>query len=149
MTTKSPKKAVLQRLQSIFTGIIAAVMVMCLSPATQAADKVRVYIGTQQRPDVMKILFEEYMATHPGTNVELEAGPSSSDLQQKYLSTILSAKDSSLDVFLVDIIRPAEYEASGWAEPLDKYLGTASASYLDKYCIYLVILIETAEIQIM
>jgi multiple sugar transport system substrate-binding protein len=42
-----------------------------------------------------------------------------------------------LDVFLIDIVRPAQYAAAGWIEPLDKYLGAdrdrIMAQYLPAY----------------
>ena len=32
-----------------------------------------------------------------------------------------------LDVILIDVIRPAQWAAQGWAEPLDGYLGADKA----------------------
>jgi multiple sugar transport system substrate-binding protein len=91
--------------------------------AAGAETTLRVYVGGQQRPDVMRALFAEYMAANPGVKVTIEVGGASSDLHQKYLNMVLTARDETLDAFLIDIIRPAQFAAAGWAEPLDAWLG--------------------------
>lgn len=101
------------------------------------AQTVKVFVGGQERPEVVRELFDKYMASNPGVKVELETGGATSELQQKYLNTVLSAGDATLDVFLIDIIRPAQYAAAGWIENLDKYLGPERdkimAQYLSAY----------------
>ena len=93
----------------------------------------KAYIGGQQRPDIMRELFQQYMAANPGVKVSLEVGGATSDLHQKYLNMVLSAKDTTLDVFLIDIIRPAQFAAAGWAEPLDAYLGNEREAFMSRY----------------
>ena len=93
----------------------------------------KAYIGGQQRPDIMRDLFAQYMAANPGVKVSLEVGGATSDLHQKYLNMVLSAKDTTLDIFLIDIIRPAQFAAAGWAEPLDAYLGNAREAVMSRY----------------
>ena len=77
--------------------------------AAQAAPTVpvnlKVYVGGQQRPDLMRELFAQYSAAHPGVNISLEIGGATSELNQKYLNMVLTAKDSTLDIFLIDIIQ--------------------------------------------
>jgi multiple sugar transport system substrate-binding protein len=93
----------------------------------------KVYVGGQQRPDIMRELFAQYMAANPGVKVSLEIGGATSDLHQKYLNTVLTARDSTLDVFLIDVVRPAQFAAAGWAEPLDAYLGNERETFLSQY----------------
>lgn len=81
----------------------------------------------------MRDLFAQYMAANPGVKVSLEVGGATSDLHQKYLNMVLSAKDATLDVFLIDIIRPAQFAAAGWAEPLDAYLGNEREAFMSRY----------------
>ena len=100
-------------------------------PAAQI--HLKAYIGGQQRPDIMRDLFAQYMAANPGVKVSLEVGGATSDLHQKYLNMVLSAKDTTLDVFLIDIIRPAQFAAAGWAEPLDAYLGNDREAFMSRY----------------
>ena len=93
----------------------------------------RAYVGGQQRPDIMRDLFAQYMVANPGVKVSLEVGGATSELHQKYLNMVLSAKDATLDIFLIDIIRPAQFAAAGWAEPLDAYLGNEREAFLSRY----------------
>ena len=83
----------------------------------------RVFVGPNQRPDLQAKLFEQYSKANPGVKVEIETGGATSELQRQYLSTVLNAKDSAIDLFLIDIVNPAQYFGKGWIEPLDKYIG--------------------------
>ena len=93
----------------------------------------RIFTGGQQRPDVMRKIADEYQKRNPNVKVEVEVGGATSEAQQQYLSTVLSSKDSVLDVILIDVIRPAQWAAQGWAEPLDGYLGADKAKILPTY----------------
>lgn len=102
-----------------------------------AQTKLRVFSGGQnQRPDLMKRLFEQYRKAHPGVTIELETGGATSELQRQYLSTVLNAKDPSIDLYLIDIVNPAQYYGAGWLEPLNAWFGDAGAAmkpYLPVY----------------
>ncbi|MEK0081977.1 ABC transporter substrate-binding protein [Benzoatithermus flavus] len=102
-------------------------------PLAHAETKLRVFIGGQQRPDVVRPLLDRYQAAHPGVSVELEVGGATSDLQQQYLTTVLGSGDSAIDVMLIDVVRQAQYAAAGWAEPLDPYLGDDRQKLLADY----------------
>ena len=93
----------------------------------------RIFVGGQQRPDVMRKVADVYMKKNPGVKVEVETGGATSDAQQQYLSTVFSSKDSVLDLALIDVIRPAQWASQGWAEPLDGYLGADKAKMLPTY----------------
>jgi multiple sugar transport system substrate-binding protein len=93
----------------------------------------RIFTGGQQRPDVMRKIADEYQKKNPNVKVEVEVGGATSEAQQQYLSTVLSSKDSVLDVVLIDVIRPAQWASQGWAEPLDAYLGADKAKVMGSY----------------
>ena len=93
----------------------------------------RIFTGGQQRPDVMRKIADEYTKRNPAVKVEIEVGGATSEAQQQYLSTVLSSKDSVLDLVLIDVIRPAQWAAQGWAEPLDGYLGADKAKVMGGY----------------
>jgi len=116
---------------------VLAAIVAFLAPGTSAwaleGVHLRVYGGGQQRPDLMRGLFAEYMEANPGVRVSLEVGGASSDLHQKYLNMVLTARDTTLDVFLIDIIRPAQFAAAGWAEPLDAWLGADREAVMSRF----------------
>lgn len=84
----------------------------------------RVFSGGQnQRPDLMRKLFDAYQQANPGVKIDIETGGATSELQRQYLSTVLNAKDSAIDIYLIDIVNPAQYMGAGWLEPLDAYVG--------------------------
>jgi multiple sugar transport system substrate-binding protein len=118
----------MRRVLALLAGLGLAAAALAQAPA-----HLRVYVGGQQRPDIMRALFKEYEAANPGVKVTLEVGGASSDLHQKYLNMVLTARDTTLDAFLIDIIRPAQFAAAGWAEPLDAYLGADLESVMSRY----------------
>jgi len=103
---------------------ITATLVASASWAQQTT--LRVFVGPNQRPDLQAKLFEQYSNANPNVKVEIETGGATSELQRQYLSTVLNAKDSAIDLFLIDIVNPAQYASKGWIEPLDKYVGGTS-----------------------
>jgi multiple sugar transport system substrate-binding protein len=93
----------------------------------------RIFTGGQQRPDVMRRIADEYEKRTPGIKVEVEIGGATSEQQQQYLNTVLASKDSALDVILIDVIRPAQWAAAQWAEPLDAFLGADKDKIMARY----------------
>ncbi len=79
--------------------------------------------GANQRPDLMRKLFDEYQKANPSVKIDMETGGATSELQRQYLSTVLNAKDSAIDIYMIDIVNPAQYFSAGWLEPLDQYVG--------------------------
>ncbi|MFT3814358.1 MAG: ABC transporter substrate-binding protein [Acidovorax sp.] len=114
-----------------------ALLIAATSAMAQAPTKLRVFAGgSGQRPDLMRKLFDQYQARNPGVTVEMETGGATSELQRQYLSTVLNAKDPAIDVYMIDIVNPAQYYSAGWLEPLDAYLGNAATAlkpYLPVY----------------
>ena len=122
-------------LAALRVAILSAAMGALAAMATPAiADTtLRIFTGGQQRPDVMRKVLDEYQKKTPGVKVEIEVGGATSEAQQQYLNTVLAAKDSTLDVMLIDVIRPAQWAAAGWAEPLDSYLGADKTKVMSQY----------------
>ncbi len=118
-----------------FVAPLAAAAALLLAPLAQADTVLRVFAGgSGQRPDVARKMFDEYEKRNPGVKVQVESGGATSELQRQYLSTVLGAKDSTLDIFIIDIINPAQYAAAGWIEPLDRYLGVKDGkAYMSQY----------------
>ena len=108
--------------------LLACAAVLAGLPGAAAAQTVlRVFVGGQnQRPDLMKGLFADYMRQHPGLRIQTESGGSTSELQRQYLSTVLSARDAAIDIYLIDIVNPAQYAGAGWLAPLEPYYGPAA-----------------------
>jgi len=122
-------------LQGVLT--IGALLLGLAAGDALAQTKLRVFAGgSGQRPDVMRKVFDQYQAKNPGVTIEMETGGATSELQRQYLSTVLNAKDSSIDIYLIDIVNPAQYHSAGWLEPLDAYMGAPAVAlkpYLPVY----------------
>lgn len=112
------------------TRVWLLVLAFLASVAFAQQVRLKVFIGGQQRPDVMRRILDVYEQRNPGIRVEIEVGGATSDQQQQYLTTVLTSRDPSLDVILIDIIRPAQYRAAGWSETLDRYLPSATRDQL-------------------
>src|SRR6478609_1998411 len=118
---------------SLLAASAAALALLGTSGAALAQTTLRIFTGGQQRPDVMRQIVDEYTKRNPTVKVEVEVGGATSEQQQQYLNTVLASKDSSLDVVLIDVIRPAQWAAAQWAEPLDSYLGAEKDATMARY----------------
>ena len=108
------------------------VLALLFSLPAHAETTLNVYISSALRPEVMRQAFDQFEKANPGVKVTAQLGGATSDLQAQYLNTVLSAKDSSLDVLMLDIIRPAQFAATGWTLPLNKDVGNP-ATFLKQY----------------
>jgi multiple sugar transport system substrate-binding protein len=121
--------------RSIRLLAVLAVAALATLPA-HADTTLNVFISSALRPEVMRQAFDMFQAANPGVTVAVQTGGATSDLQAQYLNTVMSSKDSTLDVLLLDIIRPAQYAAAGWTVPLDGHVGDKAAllkQYLPAY----------------
>jgi multiple sugar transport system substrate-binding protein len=51
--------------RGVSLAVLAALVAMLLAGPAVAATKLRVFIGGQQRPDVVRPLLDRYQAAHP------------------------------------------------------------------------------------
>lgn len=111
--------------------LLAALMVVSVSVTAQ---NIRVFSGgASQRPDLMRKLFDEFEKKNPGSKIDMETGGATSEAQRQYLSTVLNAKDSAIDLYMIDIVNPMQYARAGWLEPLDAYLGAEAGTLMKTY----------------
>jgi multiple sugar transport system substrate-binding protein len=111
-----------RNLTLIGLGLVTAAT-LAIGAAQTGKTQLRVFYGSTFRPDLIQPIFDRFMKANPGIEVKSEIGGATSELQGQYLTTVLAAKDASLDMMLIDVIRPAQFVANGWLEPLDKFLG--------------------------
>jgi len=114
----------------------AGVAALLLAGPAVAQTELNVFVSSQHQPEVMRKAFDRFEAANPEVKVKIQTGGNTSELQSQYLNTVLSAEDPSLDVFILDIIRPAQFAAAGWTVPLDEAVGDKQAllaSYLPAY----------------
>jgi multiple sugar transport system substrate-binding protein len=101
-----------------FTLALLGALALSFGATTDALaqTKLRVFSGgANQRPDLMRKLFDQYQKDNSAVQVtvEIETGGATSDLQRQYLSTVLNAKDPSIDIYMIDIVNPAQYFGAG------------------------------------
>jgi multiple sugar transport system substrate-binding protein len=127
----------MKRLLNWTSWALAAGLALGTAGHAAAQTTLRVFSGgANQRPDLMRKLFDQYQAANPGVKIEIETGGATSELQRQYLSTVLNAKDAAIDIYMIDIVNPAQYFGAGWLEPLDAYVGKpadAMKPYLPVY----------------
>jgi len=119
-----------------FAVAISAICALVLALPAHADTTLNVFISSALRPEVMRQAFDRFEAANPGIKIKAQLGGATSDVQAQYLNTVMSAKDSTLDVLLLDIIRPAQFAATGWTVPLNKAVGNVPAlmqQYLPAY----------------
>jgi multiple sugar transport system substrate-binding protein len=121
------------RSYSLKALVLGGALALVTSQAALAQTNLRIFTGGQQRPDVMRKILDVYQQQNPSVKVEVEVGGATSEQQQQYLNTVLAAKDATLDVVLIDVIRPAQWAAAQWAEPLDSYLGADKDKVMARY----------------
>lgn len=115
------------------TTALATLASVPVQAFAQDGAALRVFVGAQQRPDLMQRLFDMYEEQNPGVTVELETGGATSELQSNYLSTVLSAQDSAIDIMLIDVVNPAQYRAAGWLEPLNDHIDGDVETFVSQY----------------
>jgi multiple sugar transport system substrate-binding protein len=86
---------------------------------------VRFVTWRPNQPAVWERVYAEFAAAHPDIRLEREVGPHSSTAFHDLLTQKLKNRSTDVDVFLMDVIWPAEFAAAGWAAPLDDYFPDA------------------------
>ncbi|MCM2291029.1 ABC transporter substrate-binding protein [Allorhizobium sp. BGMRC 0089] len=95
-----------------------------------ADTNLKIFVSSQHRPEIWRQLLDQYEAKHPGIKITMETGGNTSDAQAQYLNTVMSARDTSLDVLILDVIRPAQFAAAGWTTD---FSGQDMKAYLPAY----------------
>ncbi len=72
-------------------------------------------------PDAWDEAIRLFERAHPHIRVTRDIAPHSSTAYHDLLAQKLKNRDDSLDLFLMDVIWPAEFASAGWALPLDEY----------------------------
>ena len=67
------------------------------------------------QPEVWEKLIRRFHETHPKIRVKIQIGPHSSTESHAILAQRLKNKDTSVDVFFMDVIWPPEFASAGWA----------------------------------
>ncbi len=104
-------------------------------PSALAQTEIVMFLDPREPLELYERYAQQYSAEHPEVSIRFETGGATSDQQQQYLNTVLTSQSGELDIFQIDVIRPATFAASGWAEPLDAYFESPEArdAYLSEF----------------
>ena len=72
-------------------------------------------------PEVWERIYQIFERENPDIKIEIQLGPHSSTAFHDMLTQKLKNRSTDVDVFLMDVVWPAEFAASGWAMPLNRY----------------------------
>ena len=72
--------------------------------------------------DVRTVLIKDFEAKYPGIKVTLTSAPTNTDTNRATLATDISGGATTPDVFMGDVIWPAQFGEHGFAVPLSDYL---------------------------
>ncbi len=67
------------------------------------------------QPDVWQELIDGFHASHPHITVKRQVAPHSSTEYHAIIAQRLKNRDTSMDVFLMDVVWPPEFANAGWA----------------------------------
>ncbi len=90
-------------------------------PSPIAAAELRFVIWKSEAPQLWDRAVADFERQNPGIKVIREVGPHSSTQFHDLVTQKLKNRDPKMDVFLMDVIWPAEFASAGWALPLDPY----------------------------
>jgi multiple sugar transport system substrate-binding protein len=97
-------------------AIITALTVGC-SPGDDG-DITIIFAAGNDPSGATEALIEEYNASHPGVTVKFQAMPANTDTQHDAYVTYLSAGESNIDLYSLDVIWTAEFARAGWVRKL-------------------------------
>jgi multiple sugar transport system substrate-binding protein len=72
--------------------------------------------------DVRQVLISDFEKMYPNIHVTLTSAPTNTDTNRATLATDISGGSATPDVFMGDVIWPAQFAAHGFAVPLSNYL---------------------------
>ena len=107
-------------MKTLLTCIAFAFGVECAAAQAQT-NELRFVTWRAEAPQVWDQGIADFERQNPGVKVIREIGPQSSTQLHDLLAQKLKNRDTRLDVFVMDVIWPAEFASAGWALPLDRY----------------------------
>jgi multiple sugar transport system substrate-binding protein len=108
-----------------FLGIVALLLIS--SPPVSKAQEttLRFVIWKSEAPGLWERAMADFEKRNPGVRMIQEVGPHSSTQFHDLVSQKLKNRDTEMDVFVMDVVWPAEFASAGWALPLDRYFPEA------------------------
>ncbi|MFB0546345.1 MAG: extracellular solute-binding protein, partial [Anaerolineae bacterium] len=111
--------------KKIASIIVLVAMLLTLAPMVSAQEPVKVVMTAGAVGKELEVLEEQvaiFEEENPDIDVELREMPESATERHDLYVTWFVGEDSSVDVYMEDIIWPPEFGAAGWLIPLDDYV---------------------------
>jgi len=105
----------------IFLYLVTLLVFLIAETSHVAATDIRFVIWKSEAPQLWEQAIADFEQQNPGVKVIREVGPHSSTQFHDLVTQKLKNRDTKMDVFLMDVIWPAEFASAGWALPLDQY----------------------------
>jgi multiple sugar transport system substrate-binding protein len=121
------KKIILQlvimvMVMSVLTGCGSSNGEKVSSTAEEAQIHTITYFGRPDEKGFETKIIKQFETENPNIKVNYVELPEDTDKKLQTINTILQAKDSSMDVFVGDVVWTPIFAAAGWVQPLDDYL---------------------------
>lgn len=107
--------------QYLFILIFLALIVGC-SPQDKVGKEQITWAVGKDATGAQGELIKLFESRYPAYKVNMIEMPESASTQHDSYVTYLSTADSSIDIYTIDVIWPAEFAAAEWIIPLDNYL---------------------------
>lgn len=107
----------------LLLGFISSLTTTSIFVQSAEAETINLRFVTMKadNPRVWNEAIARFTQEHPNITIEREIAPHSSTAYHDLLTQKLKNQDSSMDLFLMDVIWPAEFAAAGWALGLDDH----------------------------
>ncbi len=103
--------------------VVAALVAGTFGCATEDPGEITIVFAAGNDPSgATEALIEEYNAAHPGVTVKFQAMPANTDTQHDAYVTYLSAGETNIDIYSLDVIWTAEFATAGWIREIPEDL---------------------------
>lgn len=126
-----PLSSPIARFCRMAAPLVAAALLVVAVPA-KAQEVVRIFAGPFARSEAFRDFLKSYSERQPAVKLEIVGGETLND-QRDFLGKALAAAEPMADLALVDALRPAQWAALKWIEPLDSHLGNDRAALIERY----------------
>jgi multiple sugar transport system substrate-binding protein len=98
-------------------GLVVFLAVVLLGGWVSAGEPQTIVFLTWKpnQPEVWQRLIASFQEEHPEIRIQIQMGPHSSTEYHAIVTQRLKNRDSSVDVFFMDVVWPPEFASAGWA----------------------------------
>jgi multiple sugar transport system substrate-binding protein len=106
---------------SAFIALLLCALILIPNRCPSAETELRFVTWNPQPPWMWERAIADFQQQNPGIKVTTEIGPQSSTDLHDLITQKLRNRDPKMDVFVMDVIWPAEFASAGWALELDRW----------------------------